>query len=263
MAVQGNLKDMSLTSLVSINCNEMNQARLLIKHHEQEATIFFENGNIVHSTLDSLEGDEVIYALLTWEEGVFELEQGVPPPRYTVTAGWSGLLLEGMRRMDEEMAGLEANQNEAEVKETDKTEFFEELNWMAGGDEAELDGPRKMKVDAAERLVGDLRKIAGVKGSLVCSGEGQVLIRNGWVLSGQDTGSDPLKEAALTAFVGQRAVDLGVLLNAGPLKQAVLTGAERKVMIVTHEQCYVGLSLWLRTAEAVERMIKKTLRRYQ
>jgi predicted regulator of Ras-like GTPase activity (Roadblock/LC7/MglB family) len=240
MAVQGNLKDMSLTSLISINCNEMNQSRLSIKYQGQEATLFFEDGNIVHSALDSQEGDEVIYTLLTWEEGVFELEQGVPPPRHTVTASWSGLLLEGMRRMDEEMAGLESNQ-----------------------DEAEPDGPRKMKVDAAERLVGDLRKIAGVKGSLVCSGEGQVLIRNGWVLSGQDTGSDPLKEASLTAFVGQRAVDLGVLLNAGPLKQAVLTGAERKVMIVTHEQCYVGLSLWLRTAEAVERMIKKTLRRYQ
>ncbi len=262
MAVQGNLKDMSLTSLISINCNEMNQSRLSIKYQGQEATLFFEDGNIVHSALDSQEGDEVIYTLLTWEEGVFELEQGVPPPRHTVTAGWSGLLLEGMRRIDEEMAGLEANQDEVEVEEKDKTEILEASNWEVDEDETESDEPRR-RVDTAERLVGDLRKIAGVKGSLVCSGEGQVLSRNGWVLCGQDTGSDPLKEAALTVFVERRAVDLGVFLNAGSLQQAVLTGAERKVMIVIHEQCIVGLSLWLRTAEAVERMIKKTLRRYQ
>lgn len=244
MAVQGNLKDMSLTSLISINCNEMNQARLSIKNHGQEATLFFEDGNIVHSALDSQEGDEVIYALLTWEEGMFELEQGVPPPRHTVTAGWSGLLLEGMRRIDEKMAGLEGIQDESLVEETDR--------------------PRRMRADTAERLVRDLRRIAGVKGTLVCSEEGQFLIRNGLALYGQDMSSDPLNEAALTAFVGKRAVDLGVLLNAGSLQQAVLTGAERKVMIVTHEQqCFVGLSLWLRTAEAVERMIKNTLRRYQ
>lgn len=103
--VKGNLREMSLTSIVSINCNERNQACLRIRRRGREAALFFEDGQIVHMALDSQEGEEVIYELLTWEEGVFELEQGVSPPKYTVTANWSSLLLEGLHRIDEGAAG--------------------------------------------------------------------------------------------------------------------------------------------------------------
>ncbi len=87
MALRGDLKDMSLSSLISINCNEMNQARLVIRNQGQEGALLFEDGNIAHLVLDSQEGEELIYELLTWEEGEFELEQGVPPPKPTVTTG--------------------------------------------------------------------------------------------------------------------------------------------------------------------------------
>lgn len=46
----------------------------------------------------------MIYELLTWDEGTFEIEQNVSPPKRTITTNWSGLLLEGMRRIDESAA---------------------------------------------------------------------------------------------------------------------------------------------------------------
>ncbi|MEA3341020.1 MAG: response regulator [Chloroflexota bacterium] len=100
--VRGNLRSMSLTSIVSINCNEHNQARLRLRHHGQEVCIFFADGNIVHAVSGSQIGEEVVYELLTWEDGEFELEMDVPPPEQTITVGWSGLLLEGMHRIDEQ-----------------------------------------------------------------------------------------------------------------------------------------------------------------
>lgn len=117
--VKGNLRDMDLTSIVSINCNERNQARLRIRNRGREAVLFFKDGQIVHMALDSQEGKEVIYELLTWEEGVFELEQDVPSPKRTVTAGWSGLLLEGLRRIDEGAAGRD-DLDELERKEVNE-----------------------------------------------------------------------------------------------------------------------------------------------
>lgn len=98
----------------------------------------------------------MIYALLAWDEGVFELEQGIPSPRQTITANWSVLLLKRMRRMDEEMADLETYQ-----------------------DEEKSDRLRRITTDTAEGLAVDLRGIAGIKGTLVRSREGQVLNRNG------------------------------------------------------------------------------------
>ncbi|RLC82643.1 MAG: hypothetical protein DRJ03_18675, partial [Chloroflexi bacterium] len=121
-AVRGNLRTLSLPSIVQINCNEQNQARLRLKHRGQEAHIFFADGNVVHAVSDSQVGEEVVYELLTWEDGEFELEMDVPPPERTITVGWSGLLLEGMRRIDERVAewdgldDLERHTKDTEVK---------------------------------------------------------------------------------------------------------------------------------------------------
>ncbi|MCK4451541.1 MAG: response regulator, partial [Anaerolineae bacterium] len=93
-AVRGNLRTLSLPSIVQINCTERNQASLRLKRRGQEASLFFADGEIAHAVLGSRVGEEVVYELLTWEDGEFELEMGVPPPKRTVTAGWSGLLLE-------------------------------------------------------------------------------------------------------------------------------------------------------------------------
>ncbi len=101
MTVTGDLRDMDLTSIIAVNCNEMKQARLVVRHEGREASIFFQGGNIVHMSLESLEGDDVIYEVLGWEEGIFQLERGVPTPKRTVNAGWSELLLQGMQRLDE------------------------------------------------------------------------------------------------------------------------------------------------------------------
>lgn len=103
--VRGNLRTLSLPSIVQINCAEQNQACLRLKHRGQEARIFFADGNVVHAVSDSQVGEEVVYELLTWKDGEFELEMDVPSPERTITVGWSGLLLEGMRRIDERAAG--------------------------------------------------------------------------------------------------------------------------------------------------------------
>jgi hypothetical protein len=104
MAVSGDLVDMDVSSIISINCNQMNEARLLIRHQEREASIFFAGGNIVHMSLDSMEGEEVIHEVLNWKEGTFELERGIPAPTRSVTKSWSELLLRGMQRLDQQAA---------------------------------------------------------------------------------------------------------------------------------------------------------------
>lgn len=110
MAVKGNLKDISLSSLVSINCNEGNQACLRIERGDRQALVYFEGGNLIHASMDSIQGEEVLYEILRWEEGDFYLEQEVAPPTQSIHQPWSGILLEGMRRLDEWSVDLELEQ---------------------------------------------------------------------------------------------------------------------------------------------------------
>lgn len=104
MAMQGNLKDMTVADLIQHNCQDHKTATLHINHKGQQATLFFQDGAVLHAALGKLQGEEVVYQILDWQDGQFSLEEMEPDtaPASTISRSWSGLLLEGARRLDEE-----------------------------------------------------------------------------------------------------------------------------------------------------------------
>jgi predicted regulator of Ras-like GTPase activity (Roadblock/LC7/MglB family) len=101
MAMQGNLRDMAVADLVQHNCQDRKTAQLMIDHHHDQAVLYFTDGKVAHATLGNMQGEEVIYRILGWEEGNFTLENGIEPPAVSIQRSWSSLLLEGARRLDE------------------------------------------------------------------------------------------------------------------------------------------------------------------
>lgn len=124
MAVSGDLQEMELTTLISVNCNEGNQARLTLENGDEQARIYFDDGNIAHIVQGDREGEEVLHDLLTWEEGSFELVMNVPPPAHTVDAPWSHLVLSGIQRIDE---------RNADVNGGDGRESDHDVEWATEG----------------------------------------------------------------------------------------------------------------------------------
>ncbi len=102
MATKGYLSDMNLPTLVQVTCQSGGPARLSLRRGDQEAVLYFDQGNIVHAVSADQEGKEVVYRVLTWEDGEFSLESGVSPPARTIETPWSALLIEGLQRHDEE-----------------------------------------------------------------------------------------------------------------------------------------------------------------
>jgi predicted regulator of Ras-like GTPase activity (Roadblock/LC7/MglB family) len=101
MGIQGNLRDMALADLIQHTCQDRKTAELEIQRAGVQANLFFKDGNLVHAQSGSETGEEVVYRLLKWEEGLFTLKAGVEPPSTSIDRGWSSLLLEGARRLDE------------------------------------------------------------------------------------------------------------------------------------------------------------------
>jgi len=103
MAIKGNLHDMSLPSLVQMICTDRRKAALIIRHRRtEEGVLFFEDGQIVHARMGMLEGEDAAYELLQWTEGTFHLGDQSRIPRHTIDAPWRYLMLEAMKKVDEE-----------------------------------------------------------------------------------------------------------------------------------------------------------------
>jgi len=115
MGMQGNLRDMTIADLIQHNCQDRKTAQLRIQHSGEEAILYFKDGRVDHATLGQQTGEEVIYHILGWEEGTFDLESGIEPPHVTITPSWSALLMEGARRLDENALDLESVQSESNL----------------------------------------------------------------------------------------------------------------------------------------------------
>ena len=63
-------------------------------------------------------GEEVIYQILNWKDGKFNLERDIEPPTISNHRSWSSVLMEGARRLDES----ESISTEAESIEIGQTE---------------------------------------------------------------------------------------------------------------------------------------------
>ncbi len=103
MAIKGSLNDMSLPSLVQMICTEQRKAALIVRHRRtEEGVLFFEDGEIVHARVGNLEGEDAACHLLRWTDGTFRLSDQTRIPHHTINAPWRYLMLEAMKKADEE-----------------------------------------------------------------------------------------------------------------------------------------------------------------
>lgn len=118
MSLTGNLHDMGIADLIQHQCADRKTAKVTIQSSSQIALLYFKAGELVHAQSEKNEGEEVVYNILRWEDGTFVVESNVEPPKTTVNKSWSGLLMEGAKRLDEEA-------NESATFNTNKNEKLE------------------------------------------------------------------------------------------------------------------------------------------
>jgi DNA-binding response OmpR family regulator len=98
----GSLADMGLVDLVQTFEIGQKSGVVHLKLPERQATVWFRDGKLIDAELDRLKGEAAFYRLLTFNEGKFSIEFSTVDrsDRIPLTSS-QGLLLEGMRRLDE------------------------------------------------------------------------------------------------------------------------------------------------------------------
>lgn len=67
---------------------------------ERQGTVHVHEGEIVHATLDAVEGEEAFYELALWKSGRFDFQDRDPGPARTISHSARSLLTEASRRHD-------------------------------------------------------------------------------------------------------------------------------------------------------------------
>ncbi len=110
---EGRVSDFQLSDLIQMNCLGRLTNALHVSKDREQGVVYFEDGNITHCRVGDLEGEEALYKVLSWEGGTFSVERSVKAPKETIIKGWQGLLMEGLRRADEQRAAQEKKASNA------------------------------------------------------------------------------------------------------------------------------------------------------
>lgn len=98
---KGSVADFQLSDIIQLNCLGRLTSALHIKGEDEEGTIFFQEGNIIHAQTAHSQGEPAFYHMMSWKGGEFTVLRNQTPERQTISRGWQSLLLESMRRIDE------------------------------------------------------------------------------------------------------------------------------------------------------------------
>ncbi len=230
---------MSLPTLIQVLCEEQGDAQLTIRDREEgeEGSLFFSQGQVVHAQTGTLVGEEAVYELLSWEEGTFVLERSIPPPEQTIHTEWSALLLEGLRRLDEQ-------RESARLAPPHPGEAVADIQWPEGLDEnrdARKEGSTMAK--RSELLMQTLDELltssADIEGGAIVSTDGLILAAN--VPTG---GLDEAHVGAVAAAIlglSKRSVHQ---LKRGDFTQTLVQGNQGNIIVTTinDRTLFVGIT---------------------
>lgn len=99
--VSGSLTEMSLPDMVQVLFHGKKSGALKIRSAGRSGEIHFVSGDIFDALWEEVSGAEAFYAMLRLREGDFALDPNFVAPQRVINDSPDGLLLEGMRRLDE------------------------------------------------------------------------------------------------------------------------------------------------------------------
>jgi response regulator RpfG family c-di-GMP phosphodiesterase len=99
--VSGSLSEISIPDILQILSNARRTGLLTITSSKGVGEIYLDSGRIVDAIYSGLRGEEAFYQIIGWEDGTFNLDPDVLMLGATINRSTDGLIMEGLRRLDE------------------------------------------------------------------------------------------------------------------------------------------------------------------
>jgi hypothetical protein len=104
MALTGHLSDLSLSELIEFFCNQRKSGRLKVLYPNGAGYFYLQAGSVVDARIGVLHGIDAVYYALTLPNAEFEFSAGTEAKNRTINQPWTQVVLEGLRRLDENIS---------------------------------------------------------------------------------------------------------------------------------------------------------------
>lgn len=106
---KGAVAGLSLTDVIQLKGHNKYTGAISVEYGENQGVIYFVDGEIIHAEQGDQSGEEAIYRIVKWPGGTFTIHPEMTSNVCTIHYRTDFLLLEALRRLDEENAGTGAN----------------------------------------------------------------------------------------------------------------------------------------------------------
>src|SRR3984885_5800575 len=99
--VRGNLAQMNVIDLMQSLEMGRKSCQLTLTNGADKCEVFFSEGQVNHATYGELKGDPAVFKVLRWTGGNFQINFEGKTTQHTTNLNTQGLLMEGLRLLDE------------------------------------------------------------------------------------------------------------------------------------------------------------------
>ncbi|MGA8492890.1 MAG: response regulator [Terriglobales bacterium] len=99
--LRGSLLQMNVIDLVQSLEMGRKSCSLTLTNKNDKCELYFKDGQVTHATYGSLIGDPAVFKVLRWTDGNFEVNFEGKTSQQTTQLNTQGLLMEGLRQLDE------------------------------------------------------------------------------------------------------------------------------------------------------------------
>jgi CheY-like chemotaxis protein len=99
--IKGKLSEISLIDWMQTLEQGRKTCALMLRSGGEQGIIYFIDGSVKHAVCGELKGNSAVFKVLTWMEGEWEVDFQKNSPEHTTTMSTQGLMLEGLRILDE------------------------------------------------------------------------------------------------------------------------------------------------------------------
>jgi DNA-binding response OmpR family regulator len=99
--LRGNLAQMNVIDLMQSLEMGRKSCLLTFTHAGERCDVYIVDGQISHASYGAIKGDAAVFKVLTWEKGNFQIDFEGRSSEQTITRSTQGLMMEGLRILDE------------------------------------------------------------------------------------------------------------------------------------------------------------------
>jgi predicted regulator of Ras-like GTPase activity (Roadblock/LC7/MglB family) len=205
---QGAVAGLSLTDVIQLKGHNKYTGCITVTYDGSEGVIYFVDGEIIHAVQGNETGEEAIYQIIKWPGGNFNVHPEMTSNVCTIHYRTDFLLLEALRRLDEERVG----------------------GIDPGSGKSPSANPRRTMSKIAARL----HEINGITYAVLLDKQGTPL---------QDTSIEATSLAAKGFFLATTGNQLGDLMGLGAIKATAVQTHNFHLLMYDSKQHYLSIAV--------------------